>query len=187
LVGKFLFLPFCSVFFILMARLVHEAGKNPEQRRGKWNICFRDPGVLNNDVHLSGKHLSDREMLLAADGELSPHRDAHVRAHLSGCVSCRKRIREIEGVIASFARFHRVGGVRLPSISGPRAQLQARLTEILSRTRQQLAGDPILALHLRVGNPVCPLVCRAQWAYSQKRHGINRISSENHDFPSARL
>jgi hypothetical protein len=83
----------------------------------------------NEDVHLS-----DQEMLLAADGELSTRRAAQVHAHLASCWSCRGRMAEIEGTIASFARAYRQTlDPQLPSISGPHALLRARLAELASK------------------------------------------------------
>ena len=41
--------------------------------------------MLSEDLHLSDKHLSDQEMLLAADGELSTRRAAQVHSHLAEC------------------------------------------------------------------------------------------------------
>jgi len=79
-------------------------------------------------------HLSDQEMLLAADGELSTRRAAQVRAHLVSCWGCRGRMGEIEGTIAAFARTHRQTlDPQLPSISGPHALLQSRLAELASK------------------------------------------------------
>lgn len=89
------------------------------------------------------RHLSDEEMLLAADGELSTHPAAQVRAHLAECWGCRARMAEIEGTIADFTRAHRQTlDPQLPSIAGPRANLRARLSELAShppaRTWQSL-------------------------------------------------
>jgi hypothetical protein len=79
------------------------------------------------------RHLSDEEMLLAADGELSTHPAAQVRAHLAECWGCRARMAEIEGTIADFMRAHRQTlDPQLPSISGPRANLRVRLSELAS-------------------------------------------------------
>lgn len=79
-------------------------------------------------------HLSDKEMLLAADGELSPHRAARVHAHLAACWGCRGRMAQIEETIAAFGRAHRQTlDPRLPSISGPRALLRARLAGLASK------------------------------------------------------
>src|SRR5580692_12747655 len=75
-------------------------------------------------------HLSDREMLLAADGELSTRRAAQVHVHLAECWACRARMAEIEQAIADFARAHRQTlDPQLPPIAGPRALLRARLAE----------------------------------------------------------
>jgi Putative zinc-finger len=80
----------------------------------------------NEDVHLS-----DQEMLLAADGELSARRAARVQVHLAACWDCRTRMSEIEETIAAFARAYRQTlDPRLPSISGSRALLRARLAEL---------------------------------------------------------
>src|SRR5580698_6906594 len=78
-------------------------------------------------------HLSDQEMLLAADGELSTRRAAQVHLHLAECWACRARMAEIEGTIADFARAHRQTlDSQLPPVAGPRALLRARLAELAS-------------------------------------------------------
>ena len=75
-------------------------------------------------------HLSDQDLVLAADGELTPRRDAEVRAHLSACWQCRARMRGMEGAIADFVQLHSATLDRqLPPAAGPRAQLKARLAE----------------------------------------------------------
>ena len=76
-------------------------------------------------------HLSDQDLLLAADGELEARRAAQVRAHLAACWNCRARMAEIEGTIADFARAHRQAlDPKLPPIDGPRALLRAQLAEL---------------------------------------------------------
>jgi hypothetical protein len=78
-------------------------------------------------------HLSDQELLLAADGELTTHRAAQVNAHLAACWDCRARMAEIERTIADFARAYRqTSDPRLPPIAGPRALLRAQLAELAS-------------------------------------------------------
>jgi hypothetical protein len=85
--------------------------------------------MSNDDIHLS-----DQEMLLAADGELSDRRAAQVHAHLASCWSCRGRMAEMEGAIAAFARAYRQTlDPQLSSSSGPRAFLGARLAELASK------------------------------------------------------
>ncbi len=79
-------------------------------------------------------HLSDQEMLLAADGELSAHRAALVRNHLAECWGCRARMAEIERTIADFTLADRQAfDPQVPPISGARAHLRAQLAELASR------------------------------------------------------
>jgi hypothetical protein len=88
-----------------------------------------DDVVLNEDLHLS-----DQEMLLAADGELPTHRATQVHAHLAACWDCRARMAEIELTIVDFARAHRQTlDSQLPPIAGPRALLRAQLAELASK------------------------------------------------------
>jgi hypothetical protein len=76
-----------------------------------------------------GLHLSNEELLLAADGELNAARAARVRAHLSACWQCRTRMRDIEAAIAEFTSAYRLSEDSLPPADGPRALLRARLAE----------------------------------------------------------
>jgi Putative zinc-finger len=81
-----------------------------------------------------GVHPSDQEMLLARDDELSSRHAARVRAHLTACSGCRGRMAEIEQTSAAFAQAYRqTVDLRLPSASGPRALLRARLAELASK------------------------------------------------------
>jgi hypothetical protein len=75
-------------------------------------------------------HLSDQELLLAADGELSPARTEEVGSHLAECWTCRVRKGEIEESIRDFVHAYR-GNLDplLPSPAGPRALLKAQLAE----------------------------------------------------------
>jgi hypothetical protein len=90
--------------------------------------------MLSEDLHLSDTHLSDQQLLLAADGELPTRCAARVHAHLAACGSCRARMAEIEGTIANFARAHRQTlDAQLPPITGPRALLRAQLDQLASQ------------------------------------------------------
>jgi hypothetical protein len=81
-------------------------------------------------------HLSDEELLLCADGELSRRRGAEVRAHLASCWDCRARMAEMEGTIVAFARAYRQDlHPQLPSADGPRALLKAHLAELGARAK----------------------------------------------------
>jgi hypothetical protein len=78
--------------------------------------------MLSND-----SHLSDQELLLAADGELSPLQAEEAASHLAACWTCRVRRSEIEESIGDFVRAYR-GNLDplLPSAAGPRALLKAQ-------------------------------------------------------------
>src|SRR6185312_16938964 len=79
---------------------------------------------------MSEYHLSEQELILAADGELPARRKAEVAAHLATCWPCRERMQSLEATITEFvrARNHELGS-QLPSADGPRALLRARLAE----------------------------------------------------------
>jgi hypothetical protein len=90
--------------------------------------------MASKDTHLSNQHLSNQELLLAADGELSAGRAAEIHEHLSACWDCRARMAEIEGTITNFARAHRQTlDPQLPPIDGPRALLRAQLAELAAQ------------------------------------------------------
>ncbi len=75
-------------------------------------------------------HVSDTEMLRAADGELSKRRQRQVNAHLLTCWHCRSRMAAMQGTIANFAASYRaVFDSQLPPESGSAARLGARLRE----------------------------------------------------------
>jgi hypothetical protein len=79
-------------------------------------------------------HLSDQELVLAADGELNPRREAQVRAHLAACWQCRTRFGGIEGAIGDFVRIHSATlDPQLPPVAGPRALLKAQLAVAASQ------------------------------------------------------
>ena len=78
-----------------------------------------------------GLHVSNQELLLAADGELPSRRAAEVRSHLAACWDCRARMAEIEAAIVDFARSHRQTlDPMLPALDGPRARLRAELAAL---------------------------------------------------------
>jgi anti-sigma factor RsiW len=88
-------------------------------------------------------HLSDRELIMAMDGEL-PARDAYrVDGHLEACWTCRSRKSELERSIADFVRFHQQE-FRLPPADGPRAMLKARLAEAARSSRPRRWGGVAL-------------------------------------------
>jgi hypothetical protein len=78
-------------------------------------------------------HLSDRDLIMALDGELSGRRKAQVGTHLDACWSCRERMSTIETTIAEFVRArNRQLSDPAPAAAGPRALFRARLAESAS-------------------------------------------------------
>lgn len=75
-------------------------------------------------------HLSDQQLLLEVDGELSAHDEKLVRAHLDGCWKCRARRQELEIAISDFIRVQRTLDAALPPGTGPHALLKAHLAQI---------------------------------------------------------
>jgi hypothetical protein len=76
-------------------------------------------------------HLSDQELMLAADDELSPARSKRIHGHLAVCLSCCARLRELERASLAFSRtYHQAVDRPLPPTAVSRARLRARLTEL---------------------------------------------------------
>ena len=76
-------------------------------------------------------HLSDRELIMAMDGELARQDINRVESHLEACWSCRSRRQDLERAIADFVHLHRSRPeLQLPPSAGPRAILKARLAEL---------------------------------------------------------
>ncbi len=94
-------------------------------------------------------HLADKDLVLAADGELAPRRKAEVAAHLEVCWSCRERMASLENTIADFVRArNRELAEDIAPDDGPAALLRARLSEAASaprRFRFRRAGFATLA------------------------------------------
>jgi len=81
--------------------------------------------MLPNDPHPT-----ERDLILAADGELAPRRAAEVRAHLEACWPCRVRAAELQSTIADYVRCHRGSlDAQMPPAAGPRALLKAQLAD----------------------------------------------------------
>lgn len=79
-------------------------------------------------------HLSDQQLLLSVDGELSARDEKLVRAHLDGCWKCRTRRQELESAIGDSVRFYlREYDPQVPPAAGPRSLLRARIALIADR------------------------------------------------------
>ena len=81
-------------------------------------------------------HLSDQELLLAADGELSARDTARVDSHLAACWTCRTRKHELETAVDDFIRrYRRTLDSRIPLADGPRALLKAQIAQLNANSR----------------------------------------------------
>ena len=76
-------------------------------------------------------HLSDEQLLLGVEGELSSHQEQLVRTHLDACWQCRARRQELENAITDFVHIHqREFDGKLPPAAGPRALLNAQMAQL---------------------------------------------------------
>lgn len=76
-------------------------------------------------------HLSDQQLLLDIENELTGHEEKLVHAHLDTCWKCRTRRMELETAIAEFVHSRQQEfDSRIPPAAGPRALLKARLAQL---------------------------------------------------------
>jgi hypothetical protein len=109
-------------------------------------------------LHKDG-HLSDQELLLAADGELSARPAERVQAHLAACWSCRTRKQEIERAIGEFVRDYRKNADgEIPPADGPRALLKAQLAH-LNETQGVTWPYWIRAVSWKLSWVIGPVLC----------------------------
>jgi hypothetical protein len=93
------------------------------------------------------RHLSDENLLLAVDHELSPQSEAEVLAHLAMCAVCRVRMENLQQVASDFSRAHREDvGRELPSAAVSRATLQAQLAALSGGSKQSGWGQQLASL-----------------------------------------
>jgi len=86
-------------------------------------------------MRVSDSHLSDEELLLAADGELPVTRMNEVSEHLAACWDCRARSGRLESAISELvAARHAVLDPKLPPDIGRRALLKAHLSELAAQS-----------------------------------------------------
>lgn len=86
---------------------------------------------MGAEMRYTNFHVSEQDLLLAADGELTPRKMAKVQTHLAACWTCRARMREIESTIVDFVQVRqRSLDSQLPPAGGARTLLQARLAEL---------------------------------------------------------
>jgi len=79
-------------------------------------------------MHHANDHISDEELLLSIDGELSARSAEEVLTHLAACPACRARMETLEAAGANFNRAYRAVQVPGPdSSASARANLQRRI------------------------------------------------------------
>lgn len=99
-------------------------------------------------------HISDNELLQAADGELPQRSAARIRVHLEACWACRSRYSAIERTITDFvSACNADADTELPPIEGPRALLRARLAQ-MAQARPTRPWDRIRDLAFNARLPV---------------------------------
>src|SRR5580693_3520825 len=82
-------------------------------------------------------HISDRQLLLHASGELQALRGNRIQLQLEACSQCRNRLQELESTLAEFGELHRnTWDAALPSVDERRAQLRLRLAELAEQQRR---------------------------------------------------
>jgi hypothetical protein len=106
-------------------------------------------------------HLSDRDLLLAADGELQGRRVMVVDTHLARCAECRLRKERLEESARAFARAYHDRDARPPASA--RQRLEAALSEAGRTPRSSrayaaaaLAAAALVLLVLRAAGPRQP-------------------------------
>ena len=113
-------------------------------------------------------HVSDQELMRAADGELTPRRVAWVESHLEACWTCRARKQELESTVAEFVRARQEGlDPMLPSAAGPRALLGATLEAQMATMAEATRPHPWLrGTHLAAACAMAAIVVIAigRWA-----------------------
>jgi len=89
-------------------------------------------------------HLSDQELLLAVDGELSARDAGRAQSHLAACWTCRVRKQEIEATIGEFIHLHRRNlDVHILSPDGRRASLKMQLAQLAEAQRTSCRSSRI--------------------------------------------
>src|ERR1700733_3367483 len=102
-------------------------------------------------------HPTERELLMAADGELASQEHDAIRRHLETCWDCRARMAEIEGTITQYVQLRRreLDAV-FPPIDGPKAELERRLQakSIEASVPEQLGWIRLLTLWQLFPRPI---------------------------------
>jgi len=136
------------------------------------------------------QHLSDQDLLLDVDGELSTHDAKLVRAHLKACWKCRVRRDELESSISDFVRLHQDQfDSNLPPPDGPRALLKAQMAQ-LAATEPSHSSSWFALLHgprWVSAIAVCSLLALGLFFSDVIRHRLLRQHAAIVSIPNSRL
>jgi hypothetical protein len=128
------------------------------------------------------EHISDTDLVLAADGELSARAAARVESHFAACWTCRARKQEIEAAAADFAReYHRASERECPPAEGPRALLRAQI---------EAARPPVFSPWWRVsfsGAAVLAVLALAAYLASPSWNSWQRVRAATVTVPNRNL
>src|ERR1700735_3946704 len=90
----------------------------------------RSRSSADNNQFNQNPHLSDEQLLLALDGELSAHEAAWVEVHVTSCWSCRARREQIEKATGDVVEYRdRLIQPYFPIPTGKRSGFVTRLEE----------------------------------------------------------
>lgn len=90
------------------------------------------------------QHLSEEQMLLFLDGEVSSREASKLRRHVEGCWECRAQLAATEDTICDFVQLHhkQFGGA-LPAAEGPAALLRAQIRKCATNPRNTVSKNGI--------------------------------------------
>src|SRR6266850_3530781 len=94
-------------------------------------------------------HLSDRDLVLAIDGELPARRQAAADAHLIGCAECSARRTRVVRMSALVTDLYEADSLEIEPIEGSRRKLRATLTEF-AQTNQGARGSRLSPSSIRI-------------------------------------
>jgi hypothetical protein len=135
-------------------------------------------------------HLSDQQLLLDVEGELSPRDENGVRAHLHACWKCRVRRQELENAIVDFVRIHQQDlDAKIPPAAGPRALLKARIAQVAAAAPNWHSDWFTVSRGLAGAAAICGLLVFSLFLVRSNtvRHGSSRVQAWVVSIPDSRL
>jgi hypothetical protein len=136
-------------------------------------------------------HLTDEQLVRAADCELAPAEAAQVQAHLAGCASCRKQTDLIAASFVEFAQAYRAATEASPQLLAvSRAKLKARLAE--AQDAQWKSGWPNPSIRSWVTACMAVLLVALLIRFAYERFGfhgaqLSTVEAAGPLIPDARL